>query len=199
MTARRRRLRSNKGNQITGNRRRKLSELEGVSLGIIYKREPCTAYRVRSELKEAPSSHWRASAGSVYPLLARLEAEGLVVTTMDKNDGRGRKLLNVTADGRKSLRAWVIAGADPDLVSAVTDPLRSRTFFLDVLSESKRRNYLNKLIELTRDYLSETKDRLQKAKESDDLYDYLGSLGAMRVTEARLDWLRDVRKRLSMT
>ena len=98
---------------MTGNRRRKLSELEGVSLGIIYKQQPCTAYRVRSELKEAPSSHWRASAGSVYPLLARLEAEGLVVTTSDKNDGRGRKLLKVTAEGRKSLQAWVIAGADP--------------------------------------------------------------------------------------
>ena len=181
---------------MTGNRRRKLSELEGVSLGIIYKQQPCTAYRVRRELKEAPSSHWRASAGSVYPLLARLEAEGLVVTTTDKNDGRGRKLLKVTAEGRTSLRAWVIAGADPDLVSAVTDPLRSRTFFLDVLSEAKRQNYLNKLIELTRDYLSETKERLQQAEDSDDVYDYLGCLGAMKVTEARLDWLRTVRKRL---
>ena len=55
---------------------------------------------------------------------------------------------------------------------------------------------LNKLIELTRDYLSETKDRLQQAKESDDVYDYLGSLGAMKVTEARLEWLHNVRKRL---
>lgn len=181
---------------MKGNRRRKLSELEGVSLGIVYKRQACTAYRVRSELKEAPSSHWRASAGSVYPLLNRLEANGLLVTTTDKNDGRGRKLLKVTAEGRRSLRAWVIAGADPELVSAVTDPLRSRTFFLDVLSEAKRQNYLNKLIELTRLYLSETKDRLQQAKEGGDLYDYLGSLGAMKVTEARLDWLYDVRKRL---
>ncbi len=66
---------------MKGNRRRKLSELEGVSLGIVYKRQACTAYRVRSELKEAPSSHWRASAGSVYPLLNRLEANGLLVTT----------------------------------------------------------------------------------------------------------------------
>jgi DNA-binding PadR family transcriptional regulator len=177
--------------------RRKLSELEGVSLGIIYKQQPCTAYRVRSELKEAPSSHWRASAGSVYPLLNRLESEGLVVTTRDTNDGRGRKLLKVTTEGRKSLRAWVIAGADSETISAVMDPIRSRMFFMDVLSEAKRRDYLDQLITLTESYVAETKVRLEQGAESGDLYDYLGSLGAMKVTEARLDWLCDVRKRLS--
>ena len=52
---------------------RVLSELEGVCLGLVRKHEPCTAYRVRQELKAAPSSHWQASAGSVYPLLTRLE------------------------------------------------------------------------------------------------------------------------------
>jgi DNA-binding PadR family transcriptional regulator len=178
-------------------KRQKLSELEGVSLGIIYKRQPCTAYHVRGELKEAPSSHWRASAGSVYPLLARLEAEGLVSTTTDENDGRGRKLLKVTAAGRKSLRAWVIAGADPELISSVTDPIRSRTFFLDVLSASRKKEYVDQLIDLAEHYLSETKGRLEQGEESGDLYDYLGALGAVKVTKARLDWLRDVRERLS--
>ncbi|MCH8867810.1 MAG: helix-turn-helix transcriptional regulator [Proteobacteria bacterium] len=176
--------------------RRPLSELEGVSLGIIYKEQPCTAYHVRSELKEAPSSHWRASAGSVYPLLARLEAEGLVSTTTDKNDGRGRKLLKVTTEGRQSLKAWVVAGADQDLISSVTDPIRSRTFFLDVLSAAERGEYLDQTIALTESFLSETKEHLGQRKKSDDLYEYLGSLGGVKVTEARLSWLRVVRKEL---
>ncbi len=175
-------------------RQRKLSELEGVSLGIIYKQQPCTAYRVRCELKEAPSSHWRASAGSVYPLLVRLEADGLVTTTTDKNDGRGRKLLKVTIQGRQSLRAWIMAGADRDLISSVTDPIRSRTFFLNVLGAPKRQKYLDHLIALTESYLSETKEHLEQKKKTGELFDYLGSLGAMKVTEARLDWLRVVRK-----
>ncbi len=178
-------------------RRRKLSELEGVSLGIIYKQQPCTAYRVRCELKEAPSSHWRASAGSVYPLLARLEADGFVAATTDRNDGRGRKLLKVTTQGRRSLQAWIIAGADQDLISSVMDPIRSRTFFLKVLSAPKRQEYLDHLIVLTESFLLETKDHLEQKKKTGDLFDYLGSLGAMKVTEARLDWLRVVRKQLS--
>ena len=182
---------------MTKRSRRKLSELEGVSLGIINNLQPCTAYRVRSEIKVAPSSHWRASAGSVYPLLARLEAEGFVTTTTDMNDGRGRKLLKVTARGRRSFKAWVMAGVDRDLISSVTDPIRSRTFFLNVLSAPERREYLGQLISLIEKYLTDTNDHLEQTKKTGDLYDYLGSLGAMKVTEARLDWLRVVRKRLS--
>jgi len=116
---------------------------------------------------------------------------------MDKNDGRGRKLLKVTTQGRRSLKAWVVAGVDRDLVSSVTDPIRSRTFFLNVLSAPKRREYLGELIALTEKYLTDTNDHLEQTKKTGDLYDYLGSLGAMKVTEARLDWLRVVRKQLS--
>ena len=43
-------------------------------------------------------------------------------------------------------------------------------------------------------YLAETKAHLERKSECDDLYDYLGSLGALKCTEARLEWLRYVRK-----
>lgn len=177
--------------------RRKLSELEGVSLGIVYKHQPCTAYRVRRELQGAPSSHWRASAGSVYPLLARLTAEGLVTSANDEQDGRGRKLLSVTEKGRKSLKNWVATGADHEHISSMADPIRSRTFFLDVLNAADQLQYLNNVIDRLRHYLSETEVRLEQGKASGDVYDYLGSLGAMKVTAARLEWLCAVRKRLS--
>jgi len=177
---------------------RKLSELEGVSLGIIYKQQPCTAYHVRGELKKAPSSHWRASAGSIYPLLARLEGEGLVVTTTDEQDGRGRKLLRATTEGRKSLRAWVMSGTDQEHISSATDPIRSRAFFLGVLGSSRQLTYLNKLITQMEHYLSETRAHLAQVSETDDVYDQLGALGAVKISEARLDWLKLVHKRLSI-
>lgn len=176
---------------------RKLSELEGVCLGIVYRRQPCTAYRVRLDLKEAPSSHWRASAGSVYPLLARLENEGLVTTMTDADDGRWRKLFKVMAKGRKALGNWVNAGADPEIISSVTDPIRSRTFFLDVLGSSEQLDYLRRTIALTESYLIETKARLQKSSNDDNRYDHLGALGAVKINEARLDWLKQVYKELS--
>lgn len=175
---------------------RRLSELEGVSLGIVHKQQPCTAYHVRSQLRKAPSSHWRASAGSVYPLLARLGEDGFVATTVDENDGRGRRYLKVTTEGRKSLRQWVLAGTDPEIISSVTDPIRSRTFFLGALSAPKQLTYLRKLIAQMEHYLAETSAHLEQQAETDDVFDYLGALGAMKIAEARLDWLRVVLKQL---
>ena len=174
-------------------KRRPLSELEGVCLGIIRRRKSCTAYRVRLELKEAPSSHWRASAGSVYPLLARLQKDELIKATADSQDGRGKQMLAISRKGIIALKQWIKAGNKSDLVSSVTDPLRSRTFFLDVLTESQRLDYLDDLIGHMESYLAETKLRMEKTDQEVDQFDYLGSLGAFRLTEARLDWLHTVR------
>jgi DNA-binding PadR family transcriptional regulator len=133
----------------------------------------------------------------VYPLLARLEQDGLLATTNDVDDGRGRKHLNVTSQGISALRTWVLAGADPDLISSLTDPVRSRTFFMDILGSARQLAFLDKLIRELDCYLASTRTHLDEVSAVGDLYDYLGSLGAVRVTEARLGWLREVRRRLS--
>lgn len=176
---------------------RVLSELEGVCLGLVRKNEPCTAYRVRQELKAAPSSHWQASAGSVYPLLARLQDEGMVLTMADKADGRSRKLLRITRQGRAALRKWLLMGTGPELISSMTDPIRSRMFFLNVLNDARRAGYLNNLVTEMELYLRKTKDHLSTMSQEDDVYAYLGALGAIRLTESRLEWMREVRKALS--
>jgi len=175
---------------------RRLSELEGVCLGLIRKHEPCTAYLVRQELRSAPSSHWQASAGSVYPLITRLQQEGMVATTSDKTDGRGRKLRRITPQGRASLKRWLLAGADPEIISSVMDPIRSRTFFLEVLSVTQRATYLEKLVAEMEHYLSTTKTHLSSLSQTDDGFAHLGALGAVKITEARLEWLREVHKAL---
>jgi DNA-binding PadR family transcriptional regulator len=169
-----------------------LSELEGVCLGLVGKYEPCTPYRVRQELKAAPSSHWQASAGSVYPLLARLEAQKLVKQTADPADGRGRKLLHISRQGRAALRKWLLTGAGPEVISSMTDPVRSRMFFLDALSEAQQRAYLDKLVSEMTHYLGKTKDHLGTLNEDDDPCNYLASLGAVRIAEARAEWLQEV-------
>jgi len=172
---------------------RNLSELEGVCLGLVYKHQPCTAYRVRQELKAAPSSHWRASAGSVYPLLNRLQDENILSSEPDEKDGRGRIVLRITHNGRAALEKWLLAGTAPELISSVTDPVRSRTFFLGVLRDAKRADYLDRLIIEMERYLRETQDHLDTTSRNNDVDAYVGALGAVRLTEARLGWLREVR------
>ena len=169
-----------------------LSELEGVCLGLVRKHEPCTAYQVRQALKVAPSSHWRASAGSVYPLLLRMEEKELIVKTADPVDRRGTKLLHISRQGRAALKAWLLMGAEPEVISSMTDPVRSRMFFLDVLNATQRTIYLDELIAEMESYVNRTKDHLATMTEDEDLCAYLGSLGAVNIAEARLEWLRIV-------
>lgn len=104
--------------------------------------------------------------------------------------------MRITAPGRKSLKEWIMAGVEPELISSVTDPIRSRTFFLKVLGRPEQIEYLDELIARLTSYLLETRTYLENKSETDDLYDYLGSLGAMKVTAARLDWLGTVRRHI---
>lgn len=182
---------------MTRRKVRQLSELEGVCLGIVFRQQPCTAYQVRCELRKAPSSHWRASAGSVYPLLARLARERLLTEKSDSSDGRGRTQLCISARGKSALKGWLVAGTDQELISSVSDPVRSRTFFLDVLPVDERTAYLDKLTEQLEHYLSLTEAHLDDESCNGNSFDALGALGAVRITEARLAWLREIRLRLS--
>ncbi len=174
---------------------RVLSELEGVSLGIIYNFQPCTAYFVRGQLKSSPSSHWQASAGSVYPLVTRLEDQGLLLASAD-GDKRGRKYLRVTPQGEQSIQTWVLAGADEALVAAITDPIRTRMAFLQLLSPAQQKQYVNELVIMMEAFFLNTQMRLEACSQEQDLNAYLVALGAMQTTQARLNWLYEVRRLL---
>ena len=175
---------------------RQLTELEGVCLGMISRLGQCTAYRVRRQLAASPSTHWQASAGSVYPLLSRLEEDGLLFATEDKEDGRGRRLLRPSAKGKRALRNWIRAGADPRQVAAVMDPVRSRIFYLDTLDAAEQRRFLDDVVDELQAFLDIAREELDLRPADEDLCEHLGAQGAMLLTAARLDWLKAVRKRL---
>ena len=171
---------------------RKLSELEGVAVGIIHKRGPCTAYALRKELKSSPSSHWRASAGAIYPLLARLQEEGFISAMEDDDDGRGRKLLAITPSGKKALKAWVGEITDPDLISAVFDPLRSRVFFLGALTKSEQIAFAENASTMLALDLENAKNYLAERPETDDIFERAGSAGGVINAKSRIEFLKQL-------
>lgn len=177
---------------------KKLSELEGVALGLVYKHQPCTSYAVRHELEQSPSTRWRGSSGSIYPLLRRLEERGLVESTPDEKDGRGRQLLAVTAAGVEALRAWVVAGCEPDIVAAVSDPVRSRLYFLELLSDAALSQFIAETESALKQYLTTTREHLTGREESADPLEHLANLGAVYQAEARVRWLEAVRRALKL-
>jgi hypothetical protein len=121
----------------------------------------------------------------------------MLITKSDAIYGRGRTQLRLAASGKSALKRWLLAGADQELISSVTDPVRSRTYFLEVLPVAEQLGYLDRLIDQLQRYLSLTEAHLHDELSGGNVYDHLGALGAVRITEARLGWLREIRHRLS--
>ena len=72
-----------------------LSELEAFVLGLIWQFGPISPYAIRRHMHQSPSTQWSASAGAIYPLVAKLEKSKLVAAGPVKADPRGKRI-----DGR---------------------------------------------------------------------------------------------------
>ncbi len=173
-----------------------LKELEGAVLGYIFKVGPCTAYQVRKLLKESPSSRWRGSAGSIYPLLERLERQGLIEANDDPADGRAKRDLAITNNGKKALKAWVKAGATRELVAEISDPVRTRVFFFDALTPNEQARLAKDMLSALEEFLSLSRESLKSRESSGSALNHLGALGAVMSNQARVTYLREVVKAL---
>jgi PadR family transcriptional regulator, regulatory protein PadR len=69
-------------------------------------------YLVQKEVRDASASRVDLQAGTLYPLLHRLEDEGLVRSVWDDSTGRKRKWYELTAAGRKRLNVQAKEWAD---------------------------------------------------------------------------------------
>lgn len=120
--------------------RKTLTELEGAALAIIARRGPCTAYTVKEAFRTSPSEFWSGSAGAVYPLVKRLEARKLITAKADKTDGRARREFTISKAGQNALTAWL---TDAQRAAGLGfDPLRTRLFFSDLLSETALKKFI---------------------------------------------------------
>ena len=62
-------------------------------------------YAIQKKLKEAGGTGAHTlQAGTLYPLLHRLEADGLIKATRDRTSARERKWYELTATGKRELR-----------------------------------------------------------------------------------------------
>ena len=66
-------------------------------------RKPMHGYAVIQSIKTVSGGKLKFGEGSIYPVLHRLEAEGLLRTKEQEVDGRNRIIYSVTAAGKKRL------------------------------------------------------------------------------------------------
>jgi DNA-binding PadR family transcriptional regulator len=122
----------------TGNNRT-LTELEGAALGAVVRDGPCTSYAVKELFRASPSEFWSGSAGSIYPLMKRLEQRGLVVSESGSTGRRGHRTYRATTKGRRAFVRWMTDAERAAFMGF--DPLRTRLVFMDQLSERARTEF----------------------------------------------------------
>lgn len=127
----------------------KLTESEGRVLALLARLETPTAYSIYATLAGSPTGELQASKGTIYPIIERLKARGLIEATRLPRKGSGAESLEVTAKGTEAIRKW-ITDIGPEHI-LVYDPLRSRIPALQFLSSEERLEWLTSVKRLNQE------------------------------------------------
>jgi DNA-binding PadR family transcriptional regulator len=92
---------------MTQKDKRELTPLEYVVLGLIGV-QPQSGYDLINYLSPIGVYSWSASPGSIYPILKRLEAQNIIVGTVENtHEMRPRKLYSLSVEGGNLLDDWL--------------------------------------------------------------------------------------------
>jgi DNA-binding PadR family transcriptional regulator len=170
---------------------RAITDLEAFALGLIWRHGPCTPYAVRRFMADSPSTQWSGSAGAIYPLVRRLERQGLLKSSAEANDGRKARAYTMTAKGLAALRRWIGPPLSADAITVAYDPLRSRARFLSVLPLADQRAWITS----AQNAMTEVANRVRRWQElygtDDPLAGAMTRSGELDV-ESRTMWLSDL-------
>jgi DNA-binding PadR family transcriptional regulator len=164
------------------------TELESTVLGLVEKHGPCTAYEIMRLFQASPTSSWRASSGSIYPLVKKLLRLGLLTAQPGGAGGRKASLVSLSPAGRAALVQWLLH--EPDgLGDPSSDPIRSRLMFVGQLPPAQRRGFVERALELTEQSIGSLTEIIAGIAASEQL-ELFAHQGALLQLEARRDWLR---------
>ena len=172
---------------------RDLTELEAAVLGELSLQQPCTAYSIRRAFAESPTTTWSSSAGTIYPVLERLERRKLI---RSREVNRGKRVIGVlrlTPAGTKQLKHWLMNRLDREVLGPQVDLLRLRVGFLSELSRAQQIRFLERSIEgLTVDVRQA--ERRARSTSERSKWAIHASRAVLMIQRARLQWVKEILK-----
>jgi DNA-binding PadR family transcriptional regulator len=174
---------------------RKLSHLAYIVLGVVAERQPCSGYAVMKDFQSSASTYFSGSAGAIYPLMRRLQEDGLTKVERTAAGSRTRTNYTITEKGRAALEGWLSSPVPEADVAYVVDLLRTRVLFFERLSIEKRRGLVEDARRLLRARITASKEKLG-AKGVLTKYEKVTLKSVVMADEARLKWLDVVEKEL---
>ena len=183
--------------QSKGKPGRKLSRLEFAVLGLISRGAPCTAYWIRRQFLGSLSSYFSGSAGAVYPVVHRLEAQSLVRAQAAKSGKRQSLQYRITQRGQAVLRDWLLPPLPAEDAAFSMDPVRTRVYYLGCLTPTERRRFVEEALDQARARVDAIESESEAARAGNDVFDHLGGLGVLYEARARVAWLEELQRELS--
>jgi DNA-binding PadR family transcriptional regulator len=96
-------------------------------------------------------NRWSVESGSIYRALRRLEGDGLVeVAGRVGIPNRQRIEYRLTQPGQLVMRSWIERIPEDDEFRLVSDPIRTRSYFLDLLEPGAK-------LQIVRTWMAENK------------------------------------------
>ena len=166
-----------------------MTELDHTVLAIIARDGPMSAYDVRKVFAGSLTPGWSSSTGSIYPSIRRLSENGLVSLAAPRG-GRDARAVTVTGAGEAALERW-LTGDTKSISAATPDPIRTRCYFLSLMDDVHRRNFLADALHHTQQALAAAEaGRGERLAAGTDPLLHLVSEGVVYQLRARRDWLR---------
>jgi DNA-binding PadR family transcriptional regulator len=105
------------GGRHGGHHKDSLTGLEILVLTIVKNKGSISGYDIIQKIDKSFSDLWKASAGTIYPLLNRLLKKGLVIIEEITEDARPKKLYKITKKGEEALRKVLTEELEPSIQS----------------------------------------------------------------------------------
>ncbi len=131
--------------------------LRHIMLGML--REPHSGYDIKKEFEQSLRNFWRAELSQIYPLLQKMDDEGLLTSKQGPSDiGPTRRVYKRTAKGRKELASWLSRGPT---VGTERIGYLAQVYFL---SELKDDVAVMQFMQELRDYMADWLDTLRSVE-----------------------------------
>lgn len=141
--------------------------LKHIMLGML--REPHSGYDIGKEFENSLRNFWRAELSQIYPLLQKMNDDGLLTSKSDPSDiGPTRRVYKRTAKGRKELVAWLSSG--PTVGTERIGYLAQVYFLADMKSDAAVLEFMQKLRGYMADWLAALTDTEKCWASSDPRY-----------------------------
>ena len=122
--------------------------------------EPRSGYDIKKRFDESLRNFWRAELSQIYPLLQRMESDGLLKSRAGASDiGPTRRVYRRTAKGKRELLAWLANGPT---VGTEKIGYLSQVFFLGQLESYED---ATRFFEDLRTHMQEWKNGLQQIED----------------------------------